>query len=91
MEENSGFWRSNKVAKTGNIGKRSAVAGDIDYVRYLSMQKVKRENIHQTPINVKIFIKVTEQKWNKIQISHENKLSDILDSSIISQCIITLI
>ena len=29
-----------KVAKTGNIGKKSPVAGDIDYVRYLSMQKV---------------------------------------------------
>ena len=30
-----------KVAKTGNIGKKSQVAGDIDYVRYLSMQMVK--------------------------------------------------
>ena len=30
-----------KVAKTGNIGKKSPVASDIDYVRYLSMQKVK--------------------------------------------------
>ena len=29
-----------KVAKTGNIGKKSPVAGGIDYVRYLSMQKV---------------------------------------------------
>ena len=28
-----------KIAKTGNIGKKSPVAGDIDYVRYLSMQK----------------------------------------------------
>ena len=27
------------VAKTGNIGKKSPVAGDIDYVRYLSMLK----------------------------------------------------
>ena len=27
-----------KVAKTGNIGKRTPVAGNIDYVRYLSMQ-----------------------------------------------------
>ena len=26
-----------KVAKTGNIGKKTPVAGDIDYVRYLSM------------------------------------------------------
>ena len=32
---------SQKVAKTGNIGKKSPVAGDIDYVSYLSMQKVK--------------------------------------------------
>ena len=31
-----------KVAKTGNIGKKSPVAGDIDYVRYHSMQKVKQ-------------------------------------------------
>ena len=30
-----------KVAKTGNIGKKSPVAGGINYVRYLSMQKVK--------------------------------------------------
>ena len=30
-----------KVAKTGNIGKKSLVAGGINYVRYLSMQKVK--------------------------------------------------
>ena len=29
-----------KVAKTGNIEKKTPVAGDIDYVRYLSMQKV---------------------------------------------------
>ena len=29
-----------KVAKTGNIGKKTPVAGNIDYVRYLSMQKV---------------------------------------------------
>ena len=28
-----------KVATTGNIGKKTQ-AGDIDYVRYLSMQKV---------------------------------------------------
>ena len=28
-----------EVAKTGNIGKKTQ-AGDIDYVRYLSMQKV---------------------------------------------------
>ena len=30
-----------KEAKTGNIEKKSSVAGSIDYVRYLSMQKVK--------------------------------------------------
>ena len=29
-----------KVAKTGNIRKKTPVAGDIDYVRYLIMQKV---------------------------------------------------
>ena len=29
-----------KVAKTGNIGKKTPVAGDIDCVRYLSMQKI---------------------------------------------------
>ena len=29
-----------KVAKTGNIGRKNPVAGDIDYVRYLSLQKV---------------------------------------------------
>ena len=29
-----------KVAETGNIGKKTPVAGNIDYVRYLSMQKV---------------------------------------------------
>ena len=39
MEENQGFGFK-KVAKTGNIGKKSPVAGDTDYVRYLSMQKV---------------------------------------------------
>ena len=29
-----------KVAKTGNIGKKSPEAGDIDYVRYLSMGRL---------------------------------------------------
>ena len=29
-----------KVAKTGNIGKKTPVAGDIYYVQDLSMQKV---------------------------------------------------
>ena len=36
-----------KVAKTGNIGKKNPVVGDIEYVRYLSMQKltwIKRDN-----------------------------------------------
>ena len=27
-----------KVAKTGNIGKKTPVAGNVDYVRYLNMQ-----------------------------------------------------
>ena len=27
-----------KVAKTGNIGKKTPMAGNIDYVRYISMQ-----------------------------------------------------
>ena len=27
-----------KLAKTGNIGKKTPVAGNTDYVRYLSMQ-----------------------------------------------------
>ena len=27
-----------KVAKTGNIGKKTPVAGNIDYVKYISMQ-----------------------------------------------------
>ena len=27
-----------KVAKTGNIRKKNPVAGNIDYVRYISMQ-----------------------------------------------------
>ena len=34
----SGFFAIQKVAKTGNIGKKTPVAGNIDYVRYLSMQ-----------------------------------------------------
>ena len=33
-----------KVAKTGNIGKKSPVAGDINYVRSLSMKKVKQNH-----------------------------------------------
>ena len=40
--KNKGFGIKKKVAKTGNIEKKkSPVAGFIDYVRYLSMQKVK--------------------------------------------------
>ena len=40
MEKNRGFDdpKSSWVAKTGNIGKKTPVAGNIDYVRYLSMQ-----------------------------------------------------
>ena len=30
-----------RVAKTGNIGGKNPEAGDMDYVRYLSMQKAK--------------------------------------------------
>ena len=30
-----------KVAKTGNTGKKNPVAGSIDYLRYLSMQMVE--------------------------------------------------
>ena len=36
-KKKSWFW---PVAKTGNIGKESPVTGNIDYVRYLGMQKV---------------------------------------------------
>ena len=39
LEKNGGF-SDQKIAKTGNIGKKTPVAGDIVYVRYLSMQKV---------------------------------------------------
>ena len=38
MEKNQGFGYQT-VAKTGNIEKKTPVAGSIDYVRYLSMQK----------------------------------------------------
>ena len=37
--EKIGVLAIQKVVKTGNIGKKTQ-AGDIDYVRYLSMQKV---------------------------------------------------
>ena len=37
MEKNRGL-----VAKAGNIGKKSPVAGNMDYVKYLSMQKVNQ-------------------------------------------------
>ena len=38
MEKNRGL-AIQKVAKTGNIGeKKTPVAGNIDYVRYISMQ-----------------------------------------------------
>ena len=38
MEKKIGVLAIQKVAKTGNIGKKTQVAGNIDYVRYLSMQ-----------------------------------------------------
>ena len=37
MEKNRGL-AIQKVAQTGNIGKKTPVAGNIDYVRYISMQ-----------------------------------------------------
>ena len=37
MEKKIGVLAIQKVAKTGNIGK-NPVAGNIDYVRYISMQ-----------------------------------------------------
>ena len=40
--EKIGVLAIQKVAKTGNIEKKSPVAGDIDYVRYLSMRKVQK-------------------------------------------------
>ena len=36
----SGFWRSKKKLKLVILEKKTPVAGNIDYVRYLSMQKV---------------------------------------------------
>ena len=39
MEKNQGL-AFQKVAKSGNIGGKSPVAGGIEYVRYHSMQKV---------------------------------------------------
>ena len=38
MEKKIGVLAIQKVAKTGNIGKITPVAGNIDYVRYISMQ-----------------------------------------------------
>ena len=43
-----------KVAKTGNIGKKSPVAGGIDNVRYLSMQKVKVPSCPILPYKTKV-------------------------------------
>ena len=41
MEKRFKIFAIQKVAKTGNIGKKKTpVAGDIHYLRYLSMQKV---------------------------------------------------
>ena len=37
-KKNNGVLAIQKVAKTGNIGKKSPVVGNIDYLRYLSMQ-----------------------------------------------------
>ena len=39
MEKKNRVLATQKVAKIGNIGKKTQ-AGDIDYVRYLNMQKV---------------------------------------------------
>ena len=49
MEKNRGL-AIQEVAKTGNIGKKTPVAGNIDYVRYISMQNyawrcVKWQNV----------------------------------------------
>ena len=38
MEKKIGVLAIQKVAKTGNIGKITQVAGNIDYARYISMQ-----------------------------------------------------
>ena len=38
IEKKIGVLAIQKVAKTGNIGKITPVAGNIDYVRYISMQ-----------------------------------------------------
>ena len=43
-----------KVAKTGNIGKKNPVAGDIHYVRYLSMQKVNL--LRNVCVNIKDYL-----------------------------------
>ena len=40
MEKKTGLWRSKKYLKLV-ILEKNPVAGDIDYVRYLSMKKVK--------------------------------------------------
>ena len=51
MEKKSGVLVFQKVAKTGNTGKKSPVAGGIDYVRYLSMQKVKLASKHHSSVS----------------------------------------
>ena len=38
MEKKIGVLAIQKVAKTGNIGEKNPVAGNIDYERYLIMQ-----------------------------------------------------
>ena len=57
-----------KVAKTGNIGKKSPVAGNIDYVSYLSMQKVKNQekalNLHLTLLQRILVNNLTAVLWD---------------------------
>ena len=62
-----------KVAKTGNIGKKSPVAGDIDYVRYLSMQKVNKPILKQIVVSCP-FLK--QNTYRRIIISLELAVLD---------------
>ena len=41
-EKKSGFWHSKKWLKLVILEKKSPVAGNIDYVKYLSIQKVNQ-------------------------------------------------
>ena len=54
MEKNQGFGVP-KVAKTGNFGKKSPVAGGIDYVRYLSMQKVNSHDLKSVQVILQFY------------------------------------